>query len=492
MKRAPPGILPVSPSTAPRRSPLYRQIYEGYREAIVERRLRPGQRLPSTRSLAARAADLPHPGAQRVRAAPGRGLLREPRRRGHLRGRARCPTSRAPRPPRRRPARGGPAAAARRPRPERPAPRGARALARGLGRLPHERARRRPLPVPRSGRAWWPPRAQPAAQPAQLRRSRWAIRPFREALADYLRTARAVRCEADQIMVVSGSQQALEIAARVLLDPGSPSGWRSRATAARATSSPWPAPAWCPVPVDDEGLDVAAGIARCPRPRAAYVTPSHQYPLGVTMSASRRLQLLDWAQPQRRVDPRGRLRQRVPLREPAGRGAAGPGPRRARHLHRHLQQGAVPRAARRLRRDPARPRAGASPRCARPWTSSRPRSYQAVLADFIERGPLRAPPAADAAALSRAAERPRRGPRQELGRRAVLGDEAGMHLVATLPGPRATATIALRAAARACGRCRSRPATWAARAPGPGARLRRHRPRRSRRGAKAAQLYGCI
>ena len=50
-----------------------------------------------------------------------------------------------------------------------------------------------------------------------------------------------------------------------------------------------------PVPVDREGLDVAAGIARCRRARAAYVTPSHQYPLGVTMSASRRLQLLDWA-----------------------------------------------------------------------------------------------------------------------------------------------------------------------------------------------------
>ena len=51
-----------------------------------------------------------------------------------------------------------------------------------------------------------------------------------------------------------------------------------------------------PVPVDGEGLDVAAGIARSPQARAAYVTPSHQYPLGMTMSASRRLQLLDWAQ----------------------------------------------------------------------------------------------------------------------------------------------------------------------------------------------------
>jgi GntR family transcriptional regulator/MocR family aminotransferase len=50
-----------------------------------------------------------------------------------------------------------------------------------------------------------------------------------------------------------------------------------------------------PVPVDGAGIDVAAGVERCRRARAACVTPSHQYPLGATMSASRRLQLLDWA-----------------------------------------------------------------------------------------------------------------------------------------------------------------------------------------------------
>src|SRR6202011_5595869 len=50
-----------------------------------------------------------------------------------------------------------------------------------------------------------------------------------------------------------------------------------------------------PVPVDEEGLDVAAGIRFCRKAQAAWVTPSHQYPLGVTMSASRRFQLLEWA-----------------------------------------------------------------------------------------------------------------------------------------------------------------------------------------------------
>ena len=120
--------------------------------------------------------------------------------------------------------------------------------------------------------------------------------PFREALAAYLRAARGVRCEADQLMVVSGSQQALALAARVLVDPGNdvwlenPGYWGARSaflvTGARVV----------PVPVDDSGLDVAAGVALAPTARAVYVTPSHQLPLGVTMGAARRLQLLDWAQ----------------------------------------------------------------------------------------------------------------------------------------------------------------------------------------------------
>ena len=120
--------------------------------------------------------------------------------------------------------------------------------------------------------------------------------PFRQAVAAYLRTARAVRCEAEQIMVVSGSQQALEITARVLLDQGQPvwveePGYRGARDALTMAGA-----RLVPIPVDHEGLDVAAGIRMCRRARAAYVTPSHQYPLGVTMSASRRLQLLDWAQ----------------------------------------------------------------------------------------------------------------------------------------------------------------------------------------------------
>jgi GntR family transcriptional regulator/MocR family aminotransferase len=97
-------------------------------------------------------------------------------------------------------------------------------------------------------------------------------------------------------MIVSGSQQALEISARVLLDPGSrvwveEPGYRLARDVLALTGCHL-----VPVPVDNEGLDVAAGIKRWRKARAAVVTPSHQFPLGVTLSASRRFQLLEWAQ----------------------------------------------------------------------------------------------------------------------------------------------------------------------------------------------------
>src|SRR5439155_4587859 len=119
---------------------------------------------------------------------------------------------------------------------------------------------------------------------------------LREAIATYLRTSRGVRCEAQQIMVVSGSQQALDLATRVLLEAGraawveEPGYWLVHHVlkAARCRI--------VPVPVDEEGLSVTAGIRPNRNARAAFVAPSHQYPLGVTMSAARRLHLLEWAQ----------------------------------------------------------------------------------------------------------------------------------------------------------------------------------------------------
>jgi GntR family transcriptional regulator/MocR family aminotransferase len=118
---------------------------------------------------------------------------------------------------------------------------------------------------------------------------------FREVIAGYLRTARAVRCEASQIMVVNGSQHALDLSARVLLDPETPVWMEAPGYELLRHTLTLSACRLVPVPVDSDGLDVAAGIQLCRNARAAFVTPSHQYPLGATMSAARRLQLLEWA-----------------------------------------------------------------------------------------------------------------------------------------------------------------------------------------------------
>ncbi|MBV9296495.1 MAG: PLP-dependent aminotransferase family protein [Acidobacteriaceae bacterium] len=118
---------------------------------------------------------------------------------------------------------------------------------------------------------------------------------FRETLALYLRTSRGVHCDPGQIMIVSGSQQALDLCARILVDPGDPVWVEEPGYGLMRHALKLAGCRLIPVPVDDQGLDVAAGIKKSATARAAYVTPSHQYPLGATMSASRRMQLLDWA-----------------------------------------------------------------------------------------------------------------------------------------------------------------------------------------------------
>jgi GntR family transcriptional regulator/MocR family aminotransferase len=119
--------------------------------------------------------------------------------------------------------------------------------------------------------------------------------PLREAIASYLRVARSVRCDADQIVVVGGTEQGIALVARALLDagdaawvedPGYP-GARIALESAGGRS--------IPVPVDAEGLEVARARRLAPAARLAYVTPSHQFPLGVTTSDERRRELLEWA-----------------------------------------------------------------------------------------------------------------------------------------------------------------------------------------------------
>lgn len=120
-------------------------------------------------------------------------------------------------------------------------------------------------------------------------------RPLREAIAVYLKSARGVSCDYSQVIITSGAQHALTLAAKVFLEPGDTAwiedpcylGAKATLLSARAKL--------IPVPVDADGFDVQAAIAADKKAKVVYVTPSHQYPLGATMSLSRRLSLIEWA-----------------------------------------------------------------------------------------------------------------------------------------------------------------------------------------------------
>ncbi|WP_395064875.1 PLP-dependent aminotransferase family protein [Paraburkholderia silvatlantica] len=120
---------------------------------------------------------------------------------------------------------------------------------------------------------------------------------LREAIADYVRKSRSVRCEADQVIVTSGTQQGLFLASQVLLGPRDQAWVENpayRGVTAILESLPY-RDAMVRVPVDAEGLDVEAGLRLAPKARVAFVTPSHQYPLGMPLSMARRAALLAWA-----------------------------------------------------------------------------------------------------------------------------------------------------------------------------------------------------
>jgi GntR family transcriptional regulator/MocR family aminotransferase len=119
-------------------------------------------------------------------------------------------------------------------------------------------------------------------------------RPLREAIAAHAAISRQVHCSPDQVMIVPGSQGALDLAARMLINTGDPV-WMEDPGYPGARGAFLGAGAQIiPVPVDHEGLIVKIGIERAPQARLVYLTPSHQFPLGETMSLPRRLALLDW------------------------------------------------------------------------------------------------------------------------------------------------------------------------------------------------------
>lgn len=283
-------MLPLTFLSVDRRGkqPLHRQIYEGLRAAIVDGRLRAGARVPSTRSLAADLGvsrlpvlvayeQLRHEGYLDARTGSGN-YVREVVPDEALRPRRLAASTRA------------------------------ETTSRALAAAPSPTARdeggrapfRMSLPALDSfPRATWARivshharRLSPAhmwyGDPAGLPR-------LRAAVAEHLGVARALHCDPSQVIIVSGSQAALRLCGDVLLrrgervaieEPGYP-GAQAALTASGALLSA--------VPVDEEGLDVSALERLRDRVRAVYVTPAHQYPLGVSMSAARRAALIDWA-----------------------------------------------------------------------------------------------------------------------------------------------------------------------------------------------------
>ena len=118
---------------------------------------------------------------------------------------------------------------------------------------------------------------------------------LRASICDYLRAARGVRCDPEQIVITAGTQQAIDLAIRVMLAPGDdawiedPGYPLTYAQLMLAKVRPHA------IPVDAQGLIVDVGRRVAPRARAAFVTPSHQFPTGVPLSMARRLELLAWA-----------------------------------------------------------------------------------------------------------------------------------------------------------------------------------------------------
>lgn len=119
--------------------------------------------------------------------------------------------------------------------------------------------------------------------------------PLRRALADHVGRTRGIRCDAEQVIVTAGTQHSLDLVARLLLDPGDAvwiedPGYAPIASLLRSHGARVVA-----VPVNEKGIDCAAGRRRCPLARLACVTPDCQFPLGMAMSHQRRLKLLHWA-----------------------------------------------------------------------------------------------------------------------------------------------------------------------------------------------------
>jgi len=277
-------------------APLHRQIYEALKAGIRDGRFRPGSRLPSTRAL---CADLKV--SRNTVLSAYEQLLAE----GYAVSRERATTVVADVVPPRAPS------AAARAEPV-PAPR-LSAYAQRLTREPS-------MPpsgsyAARPGLRWDFRYGKPAVNdfPHDVWRRLLAAHarrpssdslgyaapaghePLRAALARYLHRARGLQCDPEQIVIVNGSQQAIDLAARLLLDPGDAAVVEEPHYTGATVAFDAIGARLIRVRVDAQGLDPALLPPASQRARLAYVTPCHQFPSGVILPLERRLALLDWA-----------------------------------------------------------------------------------------------------------------------------------------------------------------------------------------------------
>ena len=285
-------LIMAAPLDRAAATPLFRQLYAWLKDAILQGRLAPGARLPATRELAPML---------KVSRQTVLGAYEQLTAEGYLRGGVgqgtfvdaalpvarHEPRSAAPAPAgllRPLPARGAAMAAAMagvryhdgRVRAFRPSMPGLDLFPFDIWRKLDMRALRRPGAHLGYG--------EPAG-----------YLPLRELLCAYLRASRGVVCTPEQVVITSGSQQALYLLAHLLLAPGEGVWVESPGYQGACAPMTVAGARICTVPVDAEGMDVAYGAAHYPEARMVFATPSHQLPLGVTMSLGRRLALLRWA-----------------------------------------------------------------------------------------------------------------------------------------------------------------------------------------------------
>jgi GntR family transcriptional regulator / MocR family aminotransferase len=119
--------------------------------------------------------------------------------------------------------------------------------------------------------------------------------PLRKALSDHLRISRSINCDPENMLIVNGSRQALHLAAEMLLNKGDQC-WMEDPGYPGATSAIQRfGGKICPVPIIDDGMDLDFAMRHYPGSKLAYVSPSHQFPMGSTMTLSERIKLLNWA-----------------------------------------------------------------------------------------------------------------------------------------------------------------------------------------------------